>query len=75
MAECPMKTADGGNNPNGKGKPSKGEGRDKWGGKGTMNMLWEGDKIDFARCIDEKEDQRILDYLEFMECSPCAGDE
>ena len=39
-----------------------------------MNMVCEGDQTDFALCIDEKLDQRILDYLGLMECSPCTGD-
>ena len=74
MAECPQKPADGGKNAGKGGKSKKGKGKGKWGGKGTMNMLSEGDQTDFALCIDEKPDQRILDYLELMECSPCSGD-
>ena len=53
MAECPQKPADGGKNA-GKGRKSKkSEGQGKWGGKGTMNMLSEGDQTDFALCINE----------------------
>ena len=66
MAKCLMKPAHGGNHPKEGGTSKNGGAKGKWCGKGTMSMLWEGDKTDFPLCIGEKPDQRILDYLELV---------